>query len=82
MRGTRAKACRLQIYGEGGSARTREWKSSEKPKRWELRIVDRLGRELGQVIRTLWRGTVTADPRRRAYQALKRSFLGRPWSER
>lgn len=82
MRGTKAKECRRTIYGEGGSARTRQWKSQEKPDRWGLRIVDRLGRELGQVIRTLWHGTVTADQQRAAYQALKRSFHGRRWSAR
>ena len=82
MRGTKAKECRRAIYGEGGSGRTRQWKSRERPSRHGLRIVDRLGKVIGETIRTIWHGTVTADPQRSAYQALKRSFRGRPRSAR
>lgn len=77
MRGTKAKECRRAIYGEGGSGRTREWSSNVKPDRRGYRLVDRLGKVVGETVRTLWRGKVRADARRQAYQALKRSFQGR-----
>lgn len=82
MRGTKAKACRRAIYGEGGSGRTREWSSDVKPTRRGYRLVDRLGKVVGETVRTLWMGKVQADARRRAYQQLKRSFHGRSWRTR
>lgn len=78
MRGTKAKECRRAIYGEGGSGRTRQWTSALAPERRGLRLVDRLGKVIGETVRIIWRDRVTADPQRRAYQALKRSFRGRP----
>lgn len=77
MRGTKAKACRRAIYGEGGSSRTRQWTSTEKPSVRGYRLHDRLGNVIGETVRTLWRGKVRADAKRQAYQALKRSFQGR-----
>lgn len=82
MRGTKAKACRRAIYGDGGSGRTREWSSDVKPDRRGYRLLDRLGRVIGETVRTVWRWDVRADARRQAYQALKRSFQGRSWKSR
>ena len=76
MRGTRAKALRRQIYGEGGSSRERTWSSAEPPKTWGIRLKDRIGQEIGIALRRLWTARVTADPRRRAYQQLKQSRRG------
>lgn len=82
MRGTKAKECRRAIYGEGGSGRFREWTSATQPKRHGYRIVDRLGKFIGETVRTIWPDRVTADAKRRAYQSLKRSFRGRSWRSR
>lgn len=78
MRGTKAKACRRAIYGEGGSGRTRQWTSAITPERRGLRFLDRLGKVIGETVWTIWCDRVTADAQRAAYQALKRSFRGRP----
>ena len=76
MRGTRAKAMRVQAYGAAGSSRFREWSSAEHPRAWGIRVVNRLGQEIGRTVRRLWTGRVTADPLRRAYQQLKRLRRG------
>lgn len=77
MRGTRAKAIRRAIYGADGTGRFRQWSSAVKPVGQRYRIVDRLNRLIGETVRVWWHGTVTADPRRRAYQAAKRAATGR-----
>ena len=76
MRGTRAKAIRRTIYGDSGSRRFREWSSTEKPTAWRYRVVDWSKRVIGETIRIWWTGTVTADPKRRAYQQAKLAARG------
>lgn len=79
MNGRLAKALREEVYGAGGASRFRQWDSPVRPVVQGYRIVDRLRRVIGQTERRIWQGRVTADPRRQAYQALKRARRGRCW---
>ena len=76
MRGTRAKALRRAVYGDGGSSRARQWSSATKPVTWLQKVTNHLGVELGRELRRLWTGTVVADAKRRLYQRLKRDRRG------
>ena len=76
MRGTRAKALRRAVYGDGGSARVRQWSSIEKPVAWLQKVTNHLDAELGRALRRLWTGRVVADAKRRLYQRLKRDRRG------
>lgn len=79
MRGVRAKALRRMVYGEGGSSRTRQWSSSEKPVVWKIDVTNRLGVVIGAAVRRFWTGRVVADDQRRAYQAAKQMRRGQSW---
>lgn len=79
MRGTRAKALRRVVYGDGGSSRTRQWSSEGRPVRWNPKVMDHLGGLIGSAFRRLWTGRVVADEQRRTYQWLKRARRGVSW---
>lgn len=79
MNGRMAKRVRAAVYGVGGAPRLRQWESEIQPVVKGFKVVDRLGELIGTTVRRIWFGTVTADPRRRAYQALKRARRGQCW---
>ena len=79
MNGRMAKRLRAAVYGVDGASRLRQWESARKPVVTVYRIVDHVGNMIGQTVRRIWSDRVTADPLRRAYQALKRARRGQSW---
>lgn len=79
MRGTRAKQVRRVIYGAGGTGRTRQLHSTERPRTFLVDRVNWAGVKIGKAFRRIWTGHVMADSQRQAYQAVKRARRGMSW---